>query len=295
MKMNKNLLTEYLELKPTLTPKQKAERELDIWDSRTDEEIAEIKDKYGGNTTNIQVRSMELARMLDEPRGHITARHALIRAQEAALPLWEFLQNEEITHNNAHKLLSRANRLCKEEGVPREKALCDQLKEYLADRSILSHNTPSSPRKNVKKVKEATTRTLWFHVRSALKKILDRELSGVEPLYADKIKTEFTSELNALIALYQGRIQVFQDKSEEIVHRYQVEEACDVVHIDPPLITEEVPKDFEKKFKNAGKELLRRAHPDKNEGSHHKVHQYQEVVEALKILERFVHQSKGRK
>jgi len=159
----------------------------------------------------------------------------------------------------------------------------------MPDGKVVRRRSPSRLRKSGEPGPSAEfshDRSFWRSLRATMSGYVNARLAGCDPTDADKLLRRFEVDLNLLIADFQDAISSVPKRGIEItaISRQALFAACRTLHMDPPRIGRHVD------MKLAGlqkKRLARVYHPDVHGGSEVTRGQFEAVMQAHKVCEKY--------
>lgn len=231
-------------------------------------------------------------------------RFILLNAGEAGAPFWSRLDSGEMSLYTAVRLYreakSRAHR--SRTGLP--EAVIYVLAEYDALPVSYLPGGGFVRKKTAKKIPRPVTppprkpvtessKAFFVAVRQLASDYLAMRLKGLDEIVAEKLWREFEAELNALLEEFAKKVYRTNlaerriHEAETEVNRPLIVKACRILCMDPPRPGAPIDRAHAKKNKA---KLVRLYHPDAHGGDESMRPQYEAVLEAWSVVERYVEQ-----
>lgn len=247
-----------------------------------------------------------MSMILDCTHQQVEIYHMLHNAPLAAAPLWDRMEGEErMSHHTAGKLLRAARKEAAASGgqISLEVAVIDVLREYDKNPGSKTPGGHIVRRKQItrlpkiddlhvkpKKAKKYDPdsdghRIFYANLREDIASFVAPRLGGTDPIIAEQIWKDF--ELGLKVLLDDFGIKVSRARSNNAdadVNRKQIVEACRHLHMDPPKPG--LPIDLAS-ARAQKKKMAKLYHPDKVGGSEATRPQYEAVIEAFLVAEKY--------
>jgi hypothetical protein len=282
----------------TCTERERADLEEEAWELSL--QLPELHGPRG--------RAGFLSRWLGQPSDLPAARNALRRGGTDAQALWDRVQTAQppMPLRTAHRLWRVAcARTAGARSVPRSQAVAAVLVEYdrLTPTMVNGQLVRKQPHGRMpptldglgasvaprltKPGPEVKHTQLWQHIRQCVAELIRRRLPlNLDATVQQQLLQDFDGELNGLFDSLRARLSRLQNTEAlfTAITRKQLSAACTALMMDAPPPHKPVPIGVARKQRNR---LVRHYHPDRHGGSEAMRPQYEAVVEAYALVERY--------
>jgi len=299
-----HLIDAYRRDQSTLTERQKAELESQIWalapaDVRRASSSGANKGRRG--------KAFWLADMFGPEGAAYDHRYLLLHSGQLAEPLWDRVDNHNLSRYTAVFLLREAREKAAIENIDASEALAHVLANYdtlpIATSPLgkTVRRRPGSKLPDPKKVMEKRARnaasvatfkedeaSFWNKLRADLAAFVGERLQGAEPAAIEEVWRSFERDLNMLVETVGHRLtrlaaEVRKGQQRD-VGRAQVIAACRVLCMDPPSPGK--PVNMKTARAQRGK-LGALYHPDSNPAGDDARPKYEAVMQSYVVLEKY--------
>ena len=247
-----------------------------------------------------------IARLLDVPISAVEERCSIFLAGEAAAPLWLRLE-QDMAFATAVNLLRKA-RASSKRGEPLQVAVERVLAEYdalpvvrvlsggkirrfLADSGrwgAVRKKPVTPPMETPRAQKDSPDHDFWDQIRGLARGYVQRRTVGHSPEQIDAEVRLLEMDLKIAFDTFANRVQYMtrQTPLSVVVQRRRLNDACRVLHVDPPHKITAVPKRFFTHAQKQFRSLARAYHPDTN-GTDVTRPQFEAVMEAWNVIRQF--------
>jgi hypothetical protein len=283
------LMQQYSQTKLTLSEKQKAELEREIWFqystakgrgfSKETPRRSWFQSHFGGTKKEYQDRSV------------------LMNAGPWVEPIWQRIESG-LPVSTALNLIKISKNKAASSGSSNEDALKKALEEYDSIKYTCRNAAGKEFKRNApykencdKPGSIGDSSEFFRQIRTLTEEFLNVRLVGIDPYLAEQAKTEFVEWIKQGYEDLRKRIMRHRrDAKQEVmakIGRTRFVQSCEVLGI---RATFGKPIDLNK-AKKAKFNRVKNLHPDKNDGSHALQEEYQAVIKAYNLLEDYARQT----
>lgn len=235
----------------------------------------------------------------------IEARNQLREGGQDTGPLWDMVESKQLLLRTALRLWRSARTRAATNRISRQDALVQTLDEYnKLSPSITSSGVVTRKRTATQlppldgagksvveplrgRVDTMTVPALWQQIRMCAAEIVRRHLpDGIDATVQQQLITDFEGELAGALDTFRGRINHVRstERAFNAVRRQQVLDACCALNLDPPSPGKPVDARL---LRRQRRELCKLYHPDRNIGGPNTRPQYESILAANALLERY--------
>ena len=294
------MIQRYREDAGRLTQRELAEREQALW-----EKILALK--LRGN----RHRGDLLQELAGVSSYQASQRLSLLQGGHVAEELWRRVEAKEMALRTASELLLQAKRIAFTKGSEIAVELGNAIHRYdklpfvvqLPDGSFLRKARPrkkgvaarraraQTPRISTKKLlgEDGGDEGFWSSVRRQTLGFLDSKLKSTDPVFKEQLVREFDVALRQLTNEFRSKVRSAASRDQVWakvgrITKDEVAKACAVLHVDPPFEGAEADLVQANRMK---RKLLRAYHPDAHGGNDITRPQYEAVLRAYELLEKY--------
>jgi hypothetical protein len=229
-----------------------------------------------------------LMRQLGIVPGNMEMRHTWSLSKSDLI--WTLVDEKNIALSTANKLLYEAKKQSKIYNISLDEALNKLYTERSGNSSVCRTKTGKVAFKNhSQKHKEKSVKFAWTAVHDAIKEIIKRDMSKLDPVVHDQLMKDLEVDLKVLTQQYKTRISSNVKNGILLEDKSLKRKFGDALrNLDLPKPNKVMNQDYGANVRRIFRRKLADHHPDRHPGNDHIKNRFNEMIEVYKIVEDYL-------